>query len=388
MPGGYVRLCLKRKTWSLALVWVIALFVCGAAGGFAQAPAPRGTDAERRVDYDFSRGVDLSLYTLVQGESSCDLKTCEQSTQARAATKDKAYETAFRRIDQMGRSYTLARSHYVEGFHRLTEGNDRSVLAQDIVFIKAAEVYDYRHHEYRYSVELGVLKLPRLMPQIEVDLTRSLGKIPPVRDHDTVVFDVAAMLGALKSDPELLARLRSYKDDRAFQEAIKYKDDDTQSFIGATQGLKVLIQGYDRGQYTINSLIGSIVQASVAPTLLRELDRHRSLTVVCEGATDSLPISRALPYRGDGRSGAKGQELPLTASQGYPLNAGIRNNLDLSFARGYEGIRALAQILGPVLKGGRVKLIYTGAGVSASRAGDQPESRRITYRIRLGPKLD
>jgi hypothetical protein len=359
-----------------------------AAGGVAQVPTTGAARAERRVEYDYSRGVDLSLYDTVQGEWVCDLKSCEQSAQARTATKEKAYETAFRRIDQMGRSYTQARPFYVEGFHRLTEGRDRSILAQDIVFITAAEVYDYRHGEYKYSVELGVLKLPRLMPQIEADLTRFLGRVEPLQDDGTVVFDISAILAELKKDPQFLSRLKSYKDDSKFQASMRYKDDDTQGFIRATQGLQVLIHSYDRGQYTINSLIGSIIQGSVAPTILRELGRHRNLTVVCEGATDSLSVGGALPYRGNGRSGVKSVEIPLGAAEGRPLGSSLRDNLELSFARGYEGARALSQILGPVLKSDRVQLAYTGVGVAASRSGDQPESRRIIYKLQLGPKLD
>lgn len=370
-----------------AFAWTSLLLAV--ASGVAQAPAQAAAARpDRSIDYDYSRGIDLSLYIQVHGEAVCDLKTCEQSAQARTVTKEKAYETAFRRIDQMGRSYTLARPYYFQGFHRLTNGNDRSILAQDIVFIRAQEIYRYQHHEYKYAVDLGVLKLPRLMPQIEADLTRFLGRIEPLQSDGVVVFDIAAILAELKKDPEFLARLRSYKDDRRFQASIRYKDDDTQSFIGATQGLQVLIHGYDRGQYTINSLIGSIIQGTVAPTILRELGRRKSLTVLCEGATDSLSISGTLPYRGDGRAGAKGEELPLGASRGRVLSTGLRDNLDLSFARGYEGARALQQILGPVLQSGRVQLVYTGAGVSASKAGDQPESRRITYKLRLGPKLD
>lgn len=368
--------------------FALMLWFSVTATGVAPALSQGSSRAERRVEYDYSRGVDRSLYLPVHGEAVCDLKTCEQSAQARTVTKDKAYETAFRRIDQMGRAYTLARPHYFEGFHRLTEGKDRSILAQDIVFISAMEIYNYQHREYKYSVELGILKLPRLTPQLEADLARFLGKIEPVQDDGTVVFDIAAILAELKKDPEFLGRLRSYKDDRKFQDSIRYKDDDTQSFIGTTQGFKVLIHGYDLGQYTINSLIGSIIQGSVAPTVLRELGRRKNLIVICEGATDSLPIKRVLPYRGDGRVGVRSEEISLGVSQGRLLSSGLRNNLDLSFARGYEGARALSQILGPVLKSGRVQLVYTGIGVSASQSGSQPESRRIVYRLRLGPKLD
>lgn len=343
---------------------------------------------ERRKDYDYSRGVDLDFYRLVQGEAACDLKICENSAAERTDTKERAYETAFQRIDQMGRTYILARPFYFNGFNRLIDEQDRTILSQDIVFLKAAEVYDYQHSEYKYTVELGVLKLPRLMPQVESDLQRFLSKVQPRQENGLIVFDLATMLAELKADQEFIANMKDYTGDPAFESGISYKDDDTQRFLKAAQGVEVKIQGYNPGQYAVNSLIGSIIQRTVAPAVMRYLGEYQSLTVLCEGATDALRITKGISYQGAGRAGSYGTTLFFRDTVGQPLSAGIRNNLDLSFARGHEGMQALSQILGPVLKSGRVRLAYTGTGVMALQAGDQPESRRITFKIQLGPKLD
>lgn len=352
-------------------------------------PSRPADGGERLVDYDFSRGVDLDAYTPVRGEAVCDLAKCENSAEARTRTKEAAYETAFRRIDQMGRTYTLARRYYFEGFNRLTDDGDKSILRQDIVFIKALEKYDYRHREYKYIVDLGVLKVPRLMPELEADLRRFLERIRPVEEDGVLVFDITKILGELKEDREFLDRLQRYKTDKKFQSSIRYKDDDTQSFIGAAQGMEVRIHGYDRGQYSINSLIGSIIQGSVAPWVLRSLGSYKTLTVICEGGTDALKIAGALPYNGAARLGGAGDLVSLSGpAAGQLVGTQIRSNLALSFVRGFEGAQALSEILGPVLKSGRVQVVYTGAGVVSSEPGDRPESRRIVFKIRLGQRLD
>jgi hypothetical protein len=352
----------------------------------AQGNSHRG--AERRIDYNYNQGVDLAFYRLVQGEATCNLQDCEFSAPARTETKDKAYETAFQRIDQMGRTYGLARPYYFEGFHRLLNKEDKSVLAQDVVFLKALEIYDYQHCEYKYTVELGVLKVPRLMLPLEADFKNFLEKIRPRENNGVVIFDLAAILSQLRADPQFLARLRGYKGDPAFESSLHFKDDDTQRFLRASQGFQVKIGGYNRGQYNANSLVGSIIQGAVTPTILKYLGQYRSVDVLCEGAADALQITKALDYQGEGRAGAVGEHLPLNSSAGRFLHGGIRNNTDLSFARAYEGIRALEQLLGPAFQSGRVHLSYTGIGVAASQSGDQPESRRIIFKIQLGPKLN
>src|SRR5436305_9905486 len=67
------------------------------------------TGTERRKEYDYARGLTLSQYVPVHGEAVCDLKRCQNNAELREETKERAYSTAFQRIDQMGRTYQQAR---------------------------------------------------------------------------------------------------------------------------------------------------------------------------------------------------------------------------------------------------------------------------------------
>lgn len=371
----------------LGAVLTVVLFVAGGVREVgAQGTAPRSQGFDNRVIYDFTRGVDPLLYNIVRGEDSDSLDLCRRDAAARREVKERAYEDAFRKIDAMGRTYRKAQPHYVEGFHRLTDKTDPTILREDIRFIRAAEVYDHKRSQYRYTVDLGIRKLPELMPQLDEQLRRFLDQMAPERDGNEIIFDLNRIVGRLEEDSRFREELERLLRDESFKSSARYKDDDTQRFIDAARGSQVQIQGYEPGQYSVNSLIRSIIQRSVAAKIDATLEDYKNVIVVCEGATDALMISGSLQYSGKARVAAVGKRIQPGTQEGVQLS-GIRNNIDLSFARGYEGARALAQILGPKWRSGRIQMLYTGMGIVATAGGNQPESRRITFRLTLGPKL-
>lgn len=347
----------------------------------AQSPAGNQTGQRREVVYDYTRGVDRSLYLEIPGNAECDLSRCEKSAEARQETQQRAYEQAFERIDQSGRIYQSARPYYVEAFEELMEKGSLDVLREDIRFLKAVETFDYRLRRYKFDVTLGVRRVPRLFPELDQLLRRALQKNPGQKEGAEIVFDLTRIFDQLSKNVEFKRGLEELMRSESFKRALRYKDDDTQGFI--TQ-----IQGYGKGQYSANALIGSIIERAVVPAVRDALKTHRNVTVTCEGGTDRLRITSPLSYAGNGRVTEPGVALSLNSQDGRALNGGIRDNVALSFARGYEGARALAEILGPALSSNkRIELRYTGVGEVADRSGDHPESRRIRFRLSLGPKL-
>jgi len=354
----------------------------------AQAPRqPAGQGDDVRKVFDFTRGLDPAQYIKVRGEDSGSLDVCRRDADARRQVKSGAFEDAFRQIDAMGRTYRRARPHYSEGLRRLTEQNDQSILREDLRFARAVEVYDHTRSQYRYVLEVWVRRLPDLVPQLDQELGRYLGAARPRVEKGEIVFDLTRIIGQLKNDKSFQSRLKALRGDKKFRSSIRYKDDDTQNFLDVASGVQVKIQGYERGQYSVNSLVGAIIERSVAVEIYKNLDAYRDLTVICEGGTDSLRISSPLAYEGNARVTSRGERLDPRSRQGRPLSSGIRNNIDLSFARGYEGLRALAQILDSALSSGRIRMFYTGKGIVATQGGDRPDSRQIIFRIVLGPKL-
>ena len=379
--------CRGRRGGLLIAVAMALLLVRLQGSAQAQGAGSRAVGEDKRIVYDFTRGVDPSLYLIIRGEDSDSLSLCASSADARRDVKDRAYSDAFSKIDAMGRTYRRARPHYMESFHQLTDKNDETILNEDIRFLRAAEIYDYKRNQYRYVIDLGISRLPHLVPEIEQELLRFLRGLDVRPKDGEIVFDLNDIVGRLERNDRFTAELRRLLKDEGFRSSMRYKDDDTQDFVIGVSGEDVKIQGYDPGQYSVNSLIGSIIERSVAAKVDELLDQgYQKVTVICEGATDALPIRSRIEYIGDGRAGKIGQRLRPGSQDGAPLKSrGIWNNHDLSFARGYEGIRALAQILRPRLGSGRIEYFYTGKGVVAAAGGSQPESRRITFRLIFSP---
>ncbi len=189
----------------------------------------------------------------------------------------------------------------------------------------------------------------------------------------------------LTADKYFQGAIRQLLKDEEFHDGLRYKDDDTQIYLRMAGGESpASLRGYDLGQYSVNSLVGSAIELAVATKVHASLAKHKNIRVICEGSTDALPIRSSYPYTGDGRVGKVGEQLSPGSQDGVALSTGIRDNLALSFVRGYEGLRTLAEVLGPTLKG-RIQLFYAGKGIVAGRG---PESRGIVFRLVLGPELD
>jgi len=342
---------------------------------------------QKQTKHDFSRGIDRSLYAFTSGESFCPLDKCASSAAAREETRELAFMNAFELVDQMGRTYLLARPYYLEGFRRLLETGDPAILKEDVILLKATETYDTRRCEYKYNVDIAVLKLPRLPHQINSSLRRFLKTIRPKHQANSIALDLSVILVKLSSDRDFAKSLQAASQDMRFRSALRYKDDDTQFIIEALQGRSTNIPAFARGQYSISAFVGSVVEGAVAPEILGYLEEYARLEVVCAGTTDDLGLAAALRYDGEARMDHIGQKLELKGEGGSPIEPAINSNVGLSFARGYEGSKALAQILGPAMRSGRITIYYTGHGTSATRPVGSPEHRRIVYTISLGQKL-
>ena len=247
-------------------------------------------------------------------------------------------------------------------------------------FLKAVETFDYRNQRYKFDVTLGVRLVPRLLPQLDQFFREALARAHVERSENTIIFDLTRIFTDLTQDESFRRALEELLKSDQLRQALRYKDDDTQAFIAQIRGFAV-------NQYSVNAVIGSIIERAVVPEIRKVLDTRHTVTVTCEGGADRLRFNGTLAYSGKGRVATKGTPLPLDSEEGRPLKDGIRDNLALSFARGYAGAKALAELLGDLSTNKRVQVRYTGLGEVADRAGNHPESRRIIFRLDLGQKI-
>jgi len=368
------------------LAIAIAAVVLMVGPGITRKTEPREQQGiggvDRRIVYDFTRGIDLSSYVIVRGEDSDSLKVCEASADARRTVQKRSYEDAFQKIDAMGRSYSMARPLYIEGFNRLTDSKEQSVLGEEIRFLRASEVYDSTRNQYRYVVDLGVSKSLRLAQELEDALRRALRGYEPRQVNGQSYIDVNEVLGHLKNDRSFQTEVRRRLAEDS--SSLWYQDDDTLRLMRLIGGAPLVESSiYDPGKYKISALILQPVAQEVAAAL----KHHERVIVVAEGAAEAFSLRSTIPYSGAGRVGKVGELLKFGGQGGLPVSYGIRNNLDLSFVRGYEGIRTLAEMLGPKIHGGRIELFYTGKGRVADDSSRRPGSRRLIFRIIFRSRL-
>jgi hypothetical protein len=343
------------------------------------------TGQTTKMLYDYRQNIDLRAYTPVPGVGQVPMTATGQDASLHQKAREDAFQSAFSLVSRLGLSYQKAMPVYLEGYDDLRTRNDSSILQQEIKIYREWETRDYDECIYKYEVELAVPKFPRLGSGLD-ELVRKVleNSIPRKTDpKGSVPINLAQLIDNLLKDPAFRSRLEALSRDENFQSDLQYKDDDTQLFFRMFSGQKVEATGYPKGQFRVNSLIGTIITRSVVPTVQFYLARYKTVIVSCDGYTDRLPINPGgIFYNGNANLTTAGSPAQFHPA---PLQIGperrLRSNIDLSVARAYEGISALASGLQTQASRQGLTLLYSGNGEVNSAQRDNPASRKIIFHI-------
>lgn len=342
---------------------------------------------EKRTLFDYRQNVDLRFYDPVPGVGRVPITGSTQDAGMQQKAREEAFRSAFSLVSRLGLSYEKSMASYLQGYHELRTLNDSSILRQQIKIYRERETRDFNECVYKYEVELAVPKFPTLGFGLDELIRKVLEDRvkKPTNSQGSIELNVAALIEELLKNPEFRARLDRLAKDENFQSDLQYKDDDTQIFFGLLSGQVVEIPGYPKGQYRVNSLVGSVIARSVIPTVQFYLARYKTVSVACQGFTDRLAIhAGGISYDGfaDMRA-ANGQPLRFQAPVASTnlSTRRLRTNAELSAARAFEGISALASGLGSQLGHPGLALSYVGRGEAAAGQRDHPASRKIVFLI-------
>jgi len=348
-------------------------------------PCTDKSGIESRTLFDYRKGIDLAYYSIVPGSQVEDKLGDLKDGQRQQEARERAYVAAFDLVNKLGLSYKRAMPLYLDGYRKLRTGGDQSILAEDIKIYREREIDNWDNCNYTYIVELAVPRFPGLGAQLDPLLKALLAKSlhQPAGPRGEFQVNVERLLADLLDDPRFVAAVKRALADERFRESIRYKDDDTQIFID-TAARKIQIAGYPVGQYRVNSIVAAVIQQTVLPIVTFYLEHYGEVVVDCEGFTDQLKIIGSITYTGSEKlasSGSVNTYTPSTQPEPQTVDTIIRNNGQLSVARAHEGIAALAAALDRFSANSALTLRYSGLGVAASVAGDQPASRKIIFHI-------
>lgn len=342
---------------------------------------------ETRTLFDYRNRIDLAVYNTVPGRYSVAYTGSPKDIEAQQGARDRAYAKAFDLIARLGLSYERAKPQYLEGYRQLRLLNDQSVLRQDIKIYREREFRNWTDCSYTYEVELAVPELPRLGGGLDKAIQELLDEHISLltTKQGQIEISIMRLFFKLLENPAFKAKLKAALANPAFREDLRFKDDDTQLFfLEAASGKTIEISGYPKGQYRVSAIVASIIRQTVAPSVIHYLSHYDDVVVECRGYTDKLPIMSGIPYYGQGSLNALGSPVIYVATDDVPEGSSattmIRTNDQLSAARAYEGVAALAATLGRRIENSALTLHYSGQG-EAGVPRDHPASRKIVFRI-------
>jgi len=370
---------LSVSTFSLFII------LTGAPKAFAANPCEGKHGAEPRTLFDYRNRIDLAFYNLVPGNYQTPRLGGPRDIELQQQARDNAYAEAFSLTSRLGLSYQQAMPHYLEGYRNLRSRNDQSILRQAIKIYREWEIIDWDQCKYTYNVELAVPKVPELGGDLDAAVREVLAnkiKLPSGRAGE-IKIPIRNLVETLLEDPSFRERLRAKLADDRFKEDLRYRDDDTQTFLGQVSRKVLEVSGYPKGQFKVNAITGSIIRQSLLPVVQYYLQSYTEVEVACEGYADQLRISGGIRYDGSADLGAlgTGAEFSPGARKSGGAQTLIRTNDQLSVARAYEGIAALASALGRQTQNSSLKLRYSGQGTEEAPKTDNPAGRKIVFRI-------
>jgi hypothetical protein len=334
------------------------------------------------IKADFRAGQNPRDLRTFKGEASfTPTGQAETDRRRREETRMAAFEAAWRELSRLqGLTFDKARARYAEAFASYVRTGDQGILRHDVRPLLEVETQDYTRCTTSYAITLAVHLVPRL-EALDAPLRAALDSaLQDVRPHgDTVVINLGQLLQRLRHDELFVNAVRQEWENTARREILLYKDDDTQAFLESVALRKVEILNYAKGQYRPSALLAAIITRAVGPMVRRFLREYRDVGVLCSGSADGLPITKGIPYSGQGRCSSAGASLKLASSSGASLEPLLKSNLELSCARAHEALVALAN---GIERPERLTLRYVGSGALVGHDVDDPLSRKITFEVR------
>lgn len=262
---------------------------------------------------------------------------------------------------------------------------NRDYLDNFILIYQEGATYQCNSCEYAYSIEL--LSPKDKQYQIPEDIRTTVykylekeGGIPRINlDHQNqMTIDLSNifvnLINNAQFNKEMLPLIEKHKN------VFNFLDDESALFLEKIKNKETVIH-FPRGSYYINSLsriiINNIYQR-LEELIYQKPDQK--IEVICVGYTDASKILAPISYNGMAQSGNE----PIRMDEaGLPfIQPEIKNNLELSFARAYEGASYFNERINKELRQkGKVSVFYQGKGV-AYQAQNPWQKRRIEFIIR------
>lgn len=139
---------------------------------------------------------------------------------------------------------------------------------------------------------------------------------------------------------------------------------------------------FDKGEFRIPGIYKIIIDNivnSYFSYILKYPDKN--FTILCVGYADVSNVGdTGIPYGLEGKFSAPGEKISAEGVAGTKIGEAIEDNLQLSFARAYEGISYVENALPPKDDRYKLSLAYSGKGAAVTN-GDLKLSRKITFQL-------
>lgn len=366
-----------------AIIFFVACFILNAASDSKAESC--GTGKEPALLVSNKSGVDRNYYQIVRGEATRRFKKAADAVDLRKPMRIQAYKDAMEHLQLFGTNYSAAARMLVTKIG--SEPGDFESFGSISLFAESDEL-DHSTCSYTYRVELFIPKVPTLADVLGSNnpvtkrMNAILAEVVEKRKNKSIVeIFLDREVEQLLSDKSFRVEVKLQAKNQEFIDRIKQLDDDSQRAFNLLADLKIDAAGFSSSQYSINSLLGSIIEQSIVPSAKIMLKEHRRLKVRCVGFTDRKSVVSPIAYYGASEFGAREEFFRLPVQPRPAISTQLENNIKLSFARAHEAAAAFAQMLGAFVHNEGLTIEYTGAGEdhNSSESAGSNRLRRVSF---------
>ena len=265
----------------------------------------------------------------------------------------------------------------------------------DKIFLIACDSLEYNCKTKKYSYTMGVA-IPRFtnsyLPRLRGITFKHIEKLELLNHSLNAVLDQKYDFG------KVMSRLLEHTEfEKKFCIELKGNSSYYSLFedLGSNNYSSCQLS-FELGDYSLHPA-GIATLEYFGDLYAREITRNpkKTYTITCFGYTNSLPVGK-IPYNGNGRWDIPGYKLGYgeeSISDGNPIPDTIRHNhgnLQLSYARSYNGIKYLANYMKDVhrdaIKDTNIEFNYVGMGIDQSMAHNENNAKRIEIQLSQNSK--
>jgi hypothetical protein len=269
--------------------------------------------------------------------------------------------------------------------------NRRGDISRFVVLYAHEAYFDCGNKSYNYSITFLTPRNPLLVfpeeirdPLEEIVDRLFAEKLGTLTTADAITINIYGdvFLEMLKDQDFKEKITRVFRRSKSISsEILSYFDPATQKFFDDLLEERVEISPFGIGQYYPPGDVLFLLEVFAKRFLILR-NRLHHYEVVCKGFADSRQIHGGIPYQG-------GSNLELRRNQPERFketNGGsrsIRNNLQLSIARGYAGAEAISKVFDSEIEGEEresVEVYYAGGGKIDGRPLDVYRKIELTIK--------